>query len=155
MFTQFIWYFIYHEIFTFTHVRSYFMNKEFSCLKVLWFCTHSLCGSCFFQRTPTYPLFYISFTFSLCSITTVLILHLNGKFYFSSLLKYESKASESCVVITARSRTDIWIWVFHSCGYEEFYRVLLATCFVLVSCFAFSQALKMEVTYFKALHPRM
>lgn len=141
MFTQFIRHFIYNTIFTFTHARSYFMKKQF-CLKVLRFCTHSLCGSCFFQRTPTYPLIFIFFTVSLSSITTVFILNFNGKLSFPSSQKYESKTSESCVVITAQNRTDIWIWVFHSCGYEEFYLALLATCFVLVSCLASSQLLK-------------
>jgi hypothetical protein len=90
----------------------------------------------FLSKNSTYLPYYISSLGSLCSIKIVLILHLNGKFSFSSLLKCENKSSESCVVITAQNQTDIRIWVFYNCGYEEFYLALLHTGFLLdfLSC---------------------
>jgi hypothetical protein len=41
-----------------------------------------------------------------------------------------------------------WIRGSHSSGYEEFYHLesLLATCFILIACLAYSSTLKLQVT---------
>jgi hypothetical protein len=98
---------MYHEIFTFTYVCSsglpYFMNKEFVYLKVLWFVHVRYVIHVSFKEIHIFSVLHCLFRFTL--FNTVLILHLKGKFSFSSLLKCRNKTSESCVVITAQNET--------------------------------------------------